>query len=109
MVFTSSTALGKAIIEAKNGKGKLTENDEFKSITKGIDLKGNGISYASTASIEWGGKINELTMGQMPDELKKTFQIYLDYTKAMKGMVSLIKSDKDGVLIETHSNVNLYG
>ena len=109
MVFTSSTALGKAIIEAKNGKGKLTENDEFKSITKGIDLKGNGISYASTASIEWGGKINELTMGQMPDELKKTFQIYLDYTKTMKGMVSLIKSDKDGVLIETHSNVNLYG
>ena len=109
MVFTSSTALGKAIIEAKNGKGKLTEKDEFKSITKGIDLKGNGISYASTASIEWGGKINELTMGQMPDELKKTFQIYLDYTKTMKGMVSLIKSDKDGVLIETHSNVNLYG
>ncbi|MBO61738.1 MAG: hypothetical protein CMO63_07205, partial [Verrucomicrobiales bacterium] len=109
LVFASSTALGKSIIEASDGKSRLTDNDEFKAITKGIDLKANGISYASPASVEWGGKINELTVGQMPDELKKTFQIYLDYTKKLKGMVSLIKSDQNGVLIETHSNVNLYG
>jgi len=109
VVFASSTALGKSIIEASDGKSRLTDNDEFKAITKGIDLNANGISYASPASVEWGGKINELTAGQMPDELKKTFQIYLDYTKKLKGMVSLIKSDQNGVLIETHSNVNLYG
>ena len=35
-------------------------------------------------------------------------QIYLDYTKQMKGMVSLVKSEKDGS-VETHSSVNLFG
>lgn len=109
VVITSSTALGKSIIEAKDGKGRLTDNAEFKTVTNGLDLNANGISYASAGATEWGMKMNELTMGQMPEELQGSFQIYLDYAKQLKGMVSLIKSDKEGVLIETHSSVNLYG
>ena len=78
-------------------------------MTKGIDLKANGIIYTSSKANEWGMKINELSMGQLPEELKSTMQIYLDYTKQMKGMVSLVKSEKEGVMIETHSSVNLFG
>ena len=109
MVIASSTALGKSIIEAKDGKGRLTDNDEFKTITNGLDLDANGISYASAGATEWGMKVNELSMGQLPEELKTTMQIYLDYSKQMKGMVSLVKSEKDGVMLETHSSVNLFG
>ena len=109
MVLASSTAMGKSIIEAKNDKGRLKDTDEFKAVTKGIDLKANGIIFTSSKANEWGMKINELSMGQLPEELKSTMQIYLDYTKQMKGMVSLVKSDKDGVMIETHSSVNLFG
>ena len=109
MVIASSTALGKSIIEAKDGKGRLTDNDEFKTITNGLDLNANGISYASAGATEWGMKVNELSMGQLPEELKTTMQIYLDYSKQMKGMVSLLKSEKDGVMLETHSSVNLFG
>lgn len=109
MVLASSTAMGKSIIEAKNDKGRLKDTDEFKAVTKGIDLKANGIIFTSSKANEWGMKINELSMGQLPEEIKSTMQIYLDYTKQMKGMVSLVKSDKDGVMIETHSSVNLFG
>mgnify|MGYP002039377591 FL=1 len=109
MVLASSTAMGKSIIEAKNDKRRLKDTVEFKAVTKGIDLKANGIIFTSSKANEWGMKINELSMGQLPEELKSTMQIYLDYTKQMKGMVSLVKSDKDGVMIETHSSVNLFG
>ena len=109
MVLASSTAMGKSIIEAKNDKGRLKDTDEFKAVTKGIDLKANGIIFTSSKANEWGMKINEFSMGQLPEELKSTMQIYLDYTKQMKGMVSLVKSEKDGVMIETHSCVNLFG
>ena len=109
MVLASSTAMGKSIIEAKNDKGRLKDTDGFKAVTKGIDLKANGIIFTSSKANEWGMKINELSMGQLPEELKSTMQIYLDYTKQMKGMVSLVKSEKDGVMIETHSSVNLFG
>ena len=109
MVLASSTAMGKSIIEAKNEKGRLKDTDEFKAVTREIDLKANSVIFTSSKANEWGMKINELSMGQLPEELKSTMQIYLDYTKQMKGMVSLVKSDKDGVMIETHSSVNLFG
>ena len=48
-------------------------------------------------------------MGQMPKELKDSFNIYLEYNKQIKGMVSLIKSEKDGIMFETRSSVNLTG
>ena len=109
MVLASSTSLGKSMIEAKNGKGQITENDDFKSLTEGLDLKSNGISYTSPNFTNWSIKLNELGMGQMPEELKDSFDIYLNYNKQIKGMVSLIKSDKDGIMLETRSSVNLTG
>ena len=109
MVLASSTSLGKSIIEAKNGKGQITENDDFKTLTEGLDLTSNGISYVSSNFTEWSIKLNELSMGQMPKELKDSFNIYLEYNKQIKGMVSLIKSEKDGIMFETRSSVNLTG
>ena len=109
MVLASSTSLGKSIIEAKNGKGQITENDDFKTLTEGLDLTSNGISYVSSNFTEWSIKLNELSMGQMPKELKDSFNIYLEYNKQIKGMVSLIKSEKDGIMLETRSSVNLTG
>ena len=109
MVLASSTSLGKSIIEAKNGKGQITENDDFKTLTEGLDLTSNGISYVSSNFTEWSIKLNELSMGQMPIELKDSFNIYLEYNKQIKGMVSLIKSEKDGIMLETRSSVNLTG
>ena len=109
MVLASSTSLGKNIIEARNGKGQIKENDDFKSLTDGLDLKSNGIGYMSADFTKWSIKLNELSMGQMPEELKDSFDIYLNYNKQVKGMVSLIKSDKDGIMLETHSSVNLTG
>ena len=109
MVLASSTSLGKSIIEAKNGKGQITENDDFKTLTEGLDLTSNGISYVSSNFTEWSIKLNELSMGQMPKELKDSFNIYLEYNKQIKGMVSLIKSEKDGIMLETRSCVNLTG
>ena len=109
MVLASSTSLGKSIIEAKNGKGQITENDDFKTLTEGLDLTSNGISYVSSNFTEWSIKLNELSMGQMPKELKDSFNIYLEYNKQIKGMISLIKSEKDGIMLETRSSVNLTG
>ena len=109
MVLASSTSLGKSIIEAKNGKGQITENDDFKTLTEGLDLTSNGISYVSSNFTEWSIKLNELSMGQMPKELKDSFNIYLEYNKQIKGMISLIKSEKDGIMFETRSSVNLTG
>ena len=109
MVLASSTSLGKSIIEAKNGKGQITENDDFKTLTEGLDLTSNGISYVSSNFTEWSIKLNELSMAQMPKELKDSFNIYLEYNKQIKGMVSLIKSEKDGIMFETRSSVNLTG
>ena len=109
MVLASSTSLGKSIIEAKNGKGQITENDDFKTLTEGLDLTSNGISYVSSNFTEWSIKLNELSMGQMPKKLKDSFNIYLEYNKQIKGMVSLIKSEKDGIMFETRSSVNLTG
>ena len=109
IVLASSTSLGKSIIEAKNGKGQITENDDFKTLTEGLDLTSNGISYVSSNFTEWSIKLNELSMGQMPKELKDSFNIYLEYNKQIKGMVSLIKSEKDGIMLETRSSVNLTG
>ena len=109
IVLASSTSLGKSIIEAKNGKGQITENDDFKTLTDGLDLTSNGISYVSSNFTEWSIKLNELSMGQMPKELKDSFNIYLEYNKQIKGMVSLIKSEKDGIMLETRSSVNLTG
>jgi len=109
IVLASSTSLGKSIIEAKNGKGQITENDDFKTLTEGLDLTSNGISYVSSNFTEWSIKLNELSMGQMPKELKDSFNIYLEYNKQIKGMVSLIKSEKDGIMFETRSSVNLTG
>ena len=109
MVLASSTSLGKSIIEAKNGKGQIIENDDFKTLTEGLDLTSNGISYVSSNFTEWSIKLNELSMGQMPKELKDSFNIYLEYNKQIKGMVSLIKSEKDGIMFETRSSVNLTG
>ena len=109
MVLASSTSLGKSIIEAKNGKGQITENDDFKTLTEGLDLTSNGISYVSSNFTEWSIKLNELSMGQMPKELKDSFNIYLEYNKKIKGMVSLIKSEKDGIMFETRTSVNLTG
>ena len=109
IVLASSTSLGKSIIEAKNGKGQITENDDFKTLTEGLDLTSNGISYVSSNFTEWSIKLNELSMGQMPKELKDSFNIYLEYNKQIKGMISLIKSEKDGIMFETRSSVNLTG
>lgn len=109
MVLASSTSLGKSIIEAKNGKGQITENDDFRRLTEGLDLTSNGISYVSSNFTEWSIKLNELSMGQMPKELKDSFDIYLKYNQQMEGMVSLIKSEKDGIMLETRSSVNLTG
>ena len=109
MVLASSTSLGKSIIEAKNGKGQITENDDFKTLTEGLDLTSNGISYVSSNFTEWSIKLNELSMGQMPKELKDSFNIYLEYNKQIKGMISLTKSENDGIMLETRSSVNLTG
>ena len=47
-------------------------------------------------------KINELSMGQLPEEIKSTMQIYLDYTKQMKGMVSWLNPTGRVMIEATH-------
>jgi len=111
MVLSSSEILAKKMAKAHQGNRRLEDDPGFKSLTKGLELKANGIAYASPQANKWGLELNELSyMGKAEGSLQKVYEIY---KKSMEnnefGMVSLFKVQEDGLLIESNSTVNTFG
>jgi hypothetical protein len=109
MVLSSAESLAKRMAEAHGGKGRLADDADFKALAKGLSLKANGIYYADPQATEWGLEINELSLNKLDGGLAKVYEIYKKSMQQGVGMVSLFKVEKDGLLIESNSTVNLHG
>jgi hypothetical protein len=109
MVLSSAESLAKRMAEAHGGKGRLADDADFKALAKGLSLKANGIYYADPQATEWGLEINELGLNKLDGGLAKVYEIYKKSMQQGVGMVSLFKVEKDGLLIESNSTVNLHG
>ncbi|MEE2946751.1 MAG: hypothetical protein VX392_00400 [Verrucomicrobiota bacterium] len=111
MVLSSSEILAKRMAKAHEGDRRLEDDPGFKSLTKGIDLKANGIAYASPQANKWGLEMNELSyMGEPEASLEKIYDIYKESMEKNEfGMVSLFKVQEDGLLIESNSTLNTFG
>ena len=93
------------------GDRRLEDAPSFTSLIKGLDLKANGIAYASPQANKWGLELNEISyMGKPEGSLEKVYEIYKESMESNEfGMVSLFKAQKDGLLIESNSTVNTFG
>ena len=109
MVLSSAESLAKQMAAAHGDDGRLTDDATFKALAKGLTLEANGIYYANPRATEWGIEINELSFGQLEGALAKAYEIYKESLNDGLGMLSLLKVEQDGLLIETNSTVNPYG
>jgi len=109
MVLSSAESLAKRMAAAHSDDGRLTDDTTFKDLAKGLTLEANGIYYANPSATQWGLELNELSFGKLEGALAKVYGIYKESMKDGLGMLSLLKVEEDGLLIEANSTVNPYG
>lgn len=102
LVFTSSVELAKEILAVQSGGKGLVGTDEFKTLAKDMDLKGNQIHFVSRRISEVFIEIQKAALATQPDEATRSLmQKLFTSTEKASGLV-VVRCLPEGVLYDGH-------